>query len=329
MMDQIFGHASRVWIWLGEPPIGGCLPIDLMALVRTEIYVPRFIEHNLAARARILSMSNEVLKSRFGIPHTESEAWRQARLLVTNPWFSRVWVFQELIVAKEAYVLYGQDRVPFTTHDPFGIHGSLCLDSFWRALEALDGRHLPSETAPQYLSNTVPLSMAEAWSRSRRNYAISQQRLSALLKIRRHCLATDPRDQVYALLNVAVDNEKLGISPNYTLPYEEVYTRTARAIIQSDQSLAIMQYTRAHGQNRILPSWVPDWNCKTRFPQDASGDGRLYHATKTSQPIIQEIGHSSFLILGGSMLDKITNVGSPSNSKSQEGCRGILTDGGE
>ncbi|KAK4205885.1 hypothetical protein QBC37DRAFT_301906, partial [Rhypophila decipiens] len=80
------------------------------------------------------------------------------------------------------------------------------------------------------------------------------------------------RDRIYALLGLASDINELGISPDYDLPVDVVYTQAARAMMESGQgSISLLEMVNipktvimpdGHSDNGVLermPSWVPDF----------------------------------------------------------------------
>lgn len=81
--------------------------------------------------------------------------------------------------------------------------------------------------------------------------------------------ASDPRDHIFGLLNMASDNESLELIPNYTASCETVFINTAMALIKKGE-IVILGWTNAFGPRPAgtdstgpnLPSWAPDW----RFP---------------------------------------------------------------
>jgi len=91
----------------------------------------------------------------------------------------------------------------------------------------------------------------------------------ALLKVHRNCKATNPVDNVYALLGVSAKDSNPFIThlelllTDYDMPVKVVYTRTMRGLIQSREDLGLLSdiearplITRIEG----LPSWVPDFS---------------------------------------------------------------------
>lgn len=71
----------------------------------------------------------------------------------------------------------------------------------------------------------------------------------------------DPRDRVYALLNLSRDVNK-SIMPNYDEPVDKTYTRTARAIMTKHRNLDILflchEPAGTNASEGERPSWVPN-----------------------------------------------------------------------
>ena len=81
-----------------------------------------------------------------------------------------------------------------------------------------------------------------------------------------HCLATDPRDKVYAYLGLA--NDVHTIVPDYTASIQRVYTDLVKTYIEKEGNLEII-CTHHRGYSTIdLPSWVPDWSICRRIRQN-------------------------------------------------------------
>ena len=82
--------------------------------------------------------------------------------------------------------------------------------------------------------------------------------------------ATDPRDIVYAALNLANDIQEVTLSPNYKLPVFEVYRNVATCYIENlEVPLDILAYCGTRFQRLEIPpgsaSWIPLWD--NRLPR--------------------------------------------------------------
>ncbi|KAI2782853.1 HET-domain-containing protein [Daldinia loculata] len=71
----------------------------------------------------------------------------------------------------------------------------------------------------------------------------------------------DPRDRLYAVLALLNDKDKALIpSPDYTQPYDKLYTTVIINWIKYYDSLNILRQTQCQLQGDTCPSWVPDWS---------------------------------------------------------------------
>jgi hypothetical protein len=98
--------------------------------------------------------------------------------LLQRPWFSRVWVLQEVAFAKEVVVLCGDKEVGWESFMAF---------KYWN-VAALWVRTLP------YIVNQAA---RKPWLQS---FGTPGRGLLNLLVATRHCGATDPRDKLFAIL---------------------------------------------------------------------------------------------------------------------------------
>ena len=85
----------------------------------------------------------------------------------------------------------------------------------------------------------------------------------------RECLATDPRDKVFALLGLVSNPSEVGFEPDYHLTSTEVYTLTAAHLITSLNTLSVISYVDGPSASNSRPSWVPSWSGGNNWPLKA------------------------------------------------------------
>ncbi|KAK5039841.1 hypothetical protein LTS07_000336 [Exophiala sideris] len=98
MMGRIYERASRVVIWLGEAPSDlrtalSAIPAILSAL------------QTVSGTVLITEANFRALK----LPKRSSPIWSTLGALFASKWFTRLWVLQEAVLAKEICTLYGDD----------------------------------------------------------------------------------------------------------------------------------------------------------------------------------------------------------------------------
>ncbi|RSL57745.1 hypothetical protein CEP54_008113 [Fusarium duplospermum] len=77
--------------------------------------------------------------------------------------------------------------------------------------------------------------------------------------------SSDPRDRVFALLNLAEDKDHFDTFPDYSMSVEEVYVEAARKILLQGW-IDVLLYCQTPRKINSLPSWVPDWAMEVRNP---------------------------------------------------------------
>ena len=204
---------------------------------------------------------------------TVSESARTLAMayILSRPWFSRVWIYQELVLSREVWVQMGRERV---TWDEFSVG-------------LLGGHdHVQSANDSQVIQ-TLPKRIDKSWKilsdmrESRHKYMLSllnQTELPSLFDIliaRRGLGVTDLRDMIYGHLAVTgcfdqsdkrcEDSGLLVV--NYSKTISEVFTDATSHIIASWRGRRVLLEAELLGQkHRVdgLPSWVPDWSLVNR-----------------------------------------------------------------
>jgi hypothetical protein len=160
--------------------------------------------------------------------------------LFNSPWFTRVWVIQEVAVAGKAQFITDQGFFPLD-------------EDFLRLVRNKSERHGLSIPAPlQYALGT------------------KQPNIDVLdmLHAARACLSTDPRDKLFALLGIASGSMHHTITIDYSEDYSTAFTLAAVVMILDRGDLSIISYAHSsptHDSSNQIPSWVPDWTYPSRY----------------------------------------------------------------
>ena len=105
LMRRFYQGAENVIIWLGEELRDSANAFDLVS----RIVAANALEQDLNLVGKQRSFKAEDL-IRLSLPERSSPAWTTLDSLFWRPWFNRVWLIQEVAVARSASVLYGQDH---------------------------------------------------------------------------------------------------------------------------------------------------------------------------------------------------------------------------
>ena len=161
--------------------------------------------------------------------------------LAQNPWFRRVWVIQEVAVAREVIVQAGRTTISWL--------------AFSAALEKCSNNHeMKSVIEAVSTINTIRT------ARSQKPYYMD---LFVLLERFRHCLATDERDKVFALLGLTssslAQERVVQVTPDYSKPAADIYRSLTRQYINKRKNLDIICHATL-SNHMLVPSWVPSWS---------------------------------------------------------------------
>jgi hypothetical protein len=254
LMGDIYARASRVVVWLGPEDTDSKVGIALARRI-LEVVGDRDHYHLIPGNLKSLSL-----------PPYKDKSWRALGLFLQRPWFSRIWVIQEVVMSSSAVFVCGDE--------------ALTMAEFEKLVDRLMNLTTYRSFTGNYTSNSNGI-----WClgvihqlRKMRNSATSMKSIE-LLGMGMVSKASDPRDKIYALLSLG----KFGIDADYSKPVEEVFTRYAIAylsqILPSELTRQASRYmtdpiystfvakllvwVHSTDSNLKLPSWVPDWS---RYP---------------------------------------------------------------
>jgi hypothetical protein len=293
IMDQIFGGASRVIVWLGKPT-----PKIELGLKTVERLAPV----GLAVSKRLIreqkyhhTHSLEEMKDAYGL---EPLSFDEADALITlfeSRWLARQWVIQEVALAKEIDVVCNDTIIPF---DKIGITAlflhlsgllvaiSVALVSGGKDSQQLDTMHLfqaertlivrewckgeRSEMADElpFVDFTAGVVEGVPATGQTKESMVGIVLLKLLLWVVGYD-ATDRRDTIYGLGGIlshvariqGLDSIPQGLQPNYQLDTATVLHNAATEILLSTGSLALLGVVKDASLRETpgLPSWVPDY----------------------------------------------------------------------
>ncbi|KAK6077430.1 heterokaryon incompatibility protein [Seiridium cupressi] len=204
LMPQIYSLAQTVYVYIGEH--GN----DSKRLIRS---LEIALHHG-----KIIPES--------GLIH-DSHAWGN---IVLRRYFTRVWVLQEVVLARRAVLICGCNAIPW------------------------------GHFIGHYIQSTKVEQGPSILTLRRNVYSDPDQEL-LLLDHGRKCHARDPRDKVYALLGLLPNRRIGGIGSDYTLSVEQLYIQLALHLASTYGWGQVLARAGFRYRSLIaLPSWVPDWS---------------------------------------------------------------------
>ncbi|KAI0192093.1 heterokaryon incompatibility protein-domain-containing protein [Xylaria flabelliformis] len=331
-MSSIYKNAFRLVVWLGEnnrhagDPCtefsGLCRIVNRWrergaqsVRVPTALYSSRYT-------GRIYNTCDEPLDADDGI-------WSDIHQFYNLKWFRRVWVLQEIALARSAMVLWGTFEIDW---EWIGLAAAIIRTNYPR-LTALrqNSQQVGLYSYKTYLNpRVVPTGILNAYfmyriSRSQVYFEAPRFTFHQLLTLTRQFKCEDPRDQIFGILGIPTTDRSPAqdtpfILPDYTKSIAEVYQEVANRIIDSSGSLKLLSSIQRPARYRIsdrdesdgydagLPSWVPQWRfliTETLSPMEPSAAFNPAGGKPTQR---KQDFNAEALVIRGIEVDKISFV---------------------
>ncbi|KAL8366518.1 hypothetical protein RB595_005015 [Gaeumannomyces hyphopodioides] len=244
LMGRIYAQSFNTLVWLGDAAPGSNDAIALLRQIATEMHMdmkPLEIPADLARRY---------------LPGPEDKAWKALRDFFLRPWFTRVWINQEVWMPEIIMAMCGDDAINWEM-----------LVTAYKNLESSGLSRWMFETLPPPEDEVdrginVISRAGRLWDFPPQNKSYVRQ--TDLIEEIRDRRCYDPRDKVYGLMGMLKTPKwnKVSYSQTYTtsMLYRDVAAYRLENMPQSlDRVLASVdhEYTRT---TPGLPSWVPDWD---------------------------------------------------------------------
>ncbi|XXG96140.1 hypothetical protein Hte_002419 [Hypoxylon texense] len=182
--------------------------------------------------------------------------------LLRRDYWHRVWIVQEVSLAKVAVVLCGRKAV---TLDLFNaVFSAIWFTIQWVADERMHGQYF---LHPLHANLYDTIKCIDVWRERRRGRSVLLE--DVLLEYsgspqRPHYTASDPRDIVFGILGVVSDLKNLGVRADYSKSTAEVFASVVRAMIyRHDEDPNAFQYylgiCNPTNTSPDLPSWALDF----------------------------------------------------------------------
>lgn len=198
-MGEIYKKADRVIIWLGYLSGGNVAKFKSAVDIFNEKLPLRAFREWARQDERWQQQWKQTEASMELCSHNELVDGLQ--IIMWNPWFSRVWILQEVANAKRAIVECNLGNIPARLFALLPYAMNVQVGEQCQAVLDI----MPS-----------PLKSSSWWNQDRS--------LCNLLWKFRECQATDPRDRVYALLGMSSDLKDTGMKAEYA--------KDERAVVQ-------------------------------------------------------------------------------------------------
>lgn len=238
IMRQIYKQSKKTLVWLGPETGDTAKAFELIPYLH-KVFMEAFDGKPRAIRLDLRLLEHPSIQQVYLQVHS-IEPFMQ---LEQRPYFSRIWVIQELAVSyNKITLLWGKFSLSWEEY----VAAALTFACFEIRKSNI---HKPLGGFLEMVMTTLQLATSETTT------------LISLLDRYRQQDSTDPRDKIFALLGIAgsKDISSLGCKVDYISDVAEVYMNLARSYIQRDGNLDILGYVQCGSSMPHLPSWVPDW----------------------------------------------------------------------
>jgi hypothetical protein len=242
IMSRIFRLASCVIAWLGPKQENSDDALALMKHWARNVEADR---SNYRLRSSKTATEPHWGDRNIHLPYQSGELAPVCSLL-GRPYFSRLWVRQELLCATQALVQCGAEQIPWEDFRTAII--CLCLKPwYWAAV--LEHQEYEFQRVRSFVYNLCITKRAlESFSGLRLSFRDTQ--------------CKDPLDRLYAVLSLLGPDQELGVEPDYSLKPEQLYVNVAHRATLQRKNLDILETCELSSKSLNIPTWVPDWSSR-------------------------------------------------------------------
>ncbi|KAF2202605.1 HET-domain-containing protein [Delitschia confertaspora ATCC 74209] len=245
LMRRIYADASTVIAWLGdataiEKAVFSEIPGVIQNMVRPEAasIAPKLFSDDIAHTLHV--------------PDTRSEFWPVFGRIINRPWFSRLWILQELLLAREITVYCGGASLEWANLLElqriilqWGLANLLqgtdyTIEEVFRALNVISNFHWCTKKMGLSYDRAVPI--------------------SGLIHVTRRKQVTNPLDSIYGILGLVSDYVRSSTVVDYQSSFSNACINFLGHCLLSDYRLELFSQISGSQEknNSELPSWCPD-----------------------------------------------------------------------
>ncbi|TVY73385.1 Heterokaryon incompatibility protein 6 OR allele [Lachnellula suecica] len=287
-MRTIYERATNVVVWLGNRSVRTSRAFALFEDLHEHILDKKYVYNVLRDRDNLDTL--DAMGS-----------------ILDRDYWKRIWVIQEVNSAKKATIMCGKYLIDLPKVK--AVQGALWRDhDRYLIQQAVDERIFSLFQKSILYSGPIALEVSGFDPPS------SFPDLFTALSEHQFKRASDPRDQVYALVGLTTAREDARFEINYSKSVGQVYIDVVKYIIISSKRLDIITSLHRGDKQYDLPSWVPDWtinDTKTAsLPSiTIANPGDRYSSAGTSIAEAELKAEDRILVAKGILLSPIKTVG--------------------
>ena len=251
-MHETYFAAERVLVWLGKAENDSDLAIDGIPALNKRL---RYLESKIAPDVRNFLGRN---LERLGLPEATDPIWPPLNNLFRRRWFTRLWVVQEVMLARRITVLCGNRTADWET-----LAECAKLMNCVGLIEVLAGKEWMGNY-PNGIRAICNLST------SIESQTIGDPLFFQLILYEgRFREGKEPIDRVYGFLGLASRRLRIQIPVDYSTESKKHYWKTyinwGKLSIAEDPYLTIPSHAHSEYKPLGLPSWCSNLNSSLAF----------------------------------------------------------------
>ncbi|KAE8453859.1 hypothetical protein EG329_007635 [Mollisiaceae sp. DMI_Dod_QoI] len=252
-MGDIYSLAKKVIIWLGPEGDNSAHALSTLSYFaqQVECTIDEWVCDAPGA------VEPQWMKPGYALPYDDL-TWTAVSSLFYRPWFTRVWVLQEALLARDAVVQCGKQSIDW-----------LSLRKAMLVLE--DKLTLSSQLSAFLTSYGLALRGKSRWN------------LPRLLEWGGPRQCTDPRDKIYGILNMLSPELSRAITVDYNLETGELFKEAILAHMHLTKRVNLLRHCQLKNRMRNCPSWVPGWKSTDNFYRVSVSNARQVSGYSASQ----------------------------------------------
>lgn len=279
LMGKIYRQAETVLCWIGAEKQSTRTAFRLIANIATAFHVQisgtreSFIQSGAAIP--------EVIIEEELLDEVKGDAWPAIIDVFTRPYFGRIWVVQEVVLAQQATIICGTNQIPWSDFLNVSKFLATVVTKVHRRVEILPdhlGRGMKATNSAYHMkaedivneTDEMIEGFASKWNRVpglgalRDAYTSDARSLALCLEQLQSHKVTNTKDRVYGMLGMITPTSSYAknhpILPSYDKTVQQVYHEATEWAIRDLDSLRIFNLCETPSTNVTpnLPTWVAD-----------------------------------------------------------------------
>ncbi|KAJ8120192.1 hypothetical protein ONZ43_g3039 [Nemania bipapillata] len=242
MMHSIYRQATQTWVWLG---CGAKYSKEAIRLLPEVGRAGKEVHMKKRQLGLLICAHNSKI-----LPRASSPIWNSIKVFTQNEWLNRLWIIQEVALAKRIRVQYEDEEIDWHVFEMAVTHAGNLNEEM--------RNDVPPQNDTAFLAHDLVKESTDG--RPWETHLLSIIRLTTDMS---QC--SDPRDRVFGHLGFISEDQVHQLGLDDSMPTEELYARLTHFLLSNGPPTRqcwwdILQFATATDKMPGLPSWCPDYH---------------------------------------------------------------------